>query len=129
MDDAGQCLVQHRDEFRQSCVVTIVCGLKTHVVPDRFDGVEFWAVGWQQTKMEAMSVMGQPLAHLWSLVVRRVIVDEENLLMTIPLRQAREKGRITLAFEHVSMSEVELGPVKVHRAENLLRVPLAGRGN
>lgn len=56
-------------------------------------------------------------------------MDKEDLLMPIPLRHAGQKGRVTLALEDFSMLKVEPGTVEIHRAENLLRIALARRGN
>lgn len=76
-----------------------------------------------------MTVAPQPRAHLGSPVVSRVVVDQEDFLPTVPLRQPVKKGRVASAFEDIAMPVVEARPVEVDRAKDLLRVPLARRRN
>jgi hypothetical protein len=106
-----------------------VRGLHTHVVPQRFDRVELRAVPGQRTQVKAMTVAPQPLSHLGSPVVRRVVVDQEDFLPSVPLRQPVEKGRVAATFKDVATPVVEARPVQVEGAKDLLRVPLARRRN
>jgi len=74
-----------------------------------------------------MTMVSQPLPHLGSPMVGGVIVNQEDLLSIVALRQAVQKERIASAFKDVPMPIVELGAVQVDGPENLLRVPLARR--
>jgi hypothetical protein len=53
------------------------------VVPHWFNSIELRTVRRQQAKVETMSVTSEPLLHLRSLVVRRIIMDEEDLLFAV----------------------------------------------
>jgi hypothetical protein len=121
--------VKDRDKFRQCRMVAVVSGVHPHMMPNRLDGVEFRAIGRERTKMKAMPIAGQPLPHHRSTVIGRVVMDKKDLLPPIPFGQAGQKGRVGFSFEDLSVRKVKFGPVKIHRAKNLLRVPLAGGRN
>jgi hypothetical protein len=55
-------------------------------MPHRFDGIELGAIRGQQTKMKAMSVTREPLLHFGSLVIRRIVMNQEDFLSAILLR-------------------------------------------
>lgn len=103
--------------------------MHSHIVPHRFDGVELWTVRRQQAKVEAMPVMREPLLHLGSFVVRRIIMDEEDFFLAVSLRYGRQERRITLTLEDLAVPVVESGPVEIHRPKDLLGIALAGRRN
>jgi hypothetical protein len=119
--------IQAPHEFRLCRVVSVVCGLDSHVMPEGFDGVELRAVPGQCTQVEAMAVVPQPLPHLGRPMVRGVIVDQEDLLPRVAVRQAVQKGRVAPAFEDLAMPVVEFRPAQIDGPENLLRVALARR--
>ena len=100
-----------------------------YVRPNRLDGIVFGAIGRQRAKLEAMSVTGEPLLPLRSGMIGGVVVDEEDFLPAVTLRQGREKHRVGIALEHLPVSRVESGPVEIARAKYLLGVALTGRRN
>lgn len=110
-------------------MVAVVGGLHPDIMPDRLDGIVFGTVRWQRAKMEAMSVTGEPLLHLRSGMIRSVVVNKEDFLPAVTLRQGREKHRVGIALEHLPVRVVESGPIEIDRAEYLLSVALAGRRN
>lgn len=110
-------------------VVSVVGGLDPHVVPEGFDRIELRAVLGQRAEVKAMTVPLQPLSHLGSPVVSRVVVDQKDFLATVALRQPIEKGRVASTFKDIAVAVVEARPVQVNGPEDLLRVPLARRRN
>lgn len=75
-----------------------------------------------------MAVSSQPRLHLGRPMVSRVVVDQEDFLPSIALRQPVQEGRVAAAFKDVAPAVVEAGAVEVDRPKNLLRVALARRG-
>jgi len=110
-------------------MIAIVGRMHPHVVPHRFDGVELWTVRRQQAKMEAMPIASEPLLHFWSLVVRRIVMNEEDFLPAVALRHRREKRCIGHALEHLPVRVVKPRPIEIHRAKYLLGIALAGGWN
>src|SRR3989442_9197229 len=98
-------------------------------MPNRFDGVELRAVRRQQTQMKTMAVAREPLSYFGSLVVRRIVMNEEDFLLPVALRHGTEKRRVTFPLEHLPVRVVESGPVEIHRPQYLLCVSLTGRRN
>lgn len=119
--------IQTPHELSFGRVIAVVRGVHTHVMPERFDRVELRAVLGQRTQVKAMTVAPQPLSHLGSPVVGRVVVDQEDFLLPVALRQPVEKGRVAATFKDVATPVVEARPVQVEGAKDLLRVPLARR--
>lgn len=62
-------------------------------------------------------------------MISRVVVDQEDFLSRIPLRQPVEKGRVAATFKDITMPVVEARPIQIDGAKDLLRVPLARRRN
>ena len=110
-------------------VISVVRRLDTHVMPKGFDGVELRAVLGERAKVKAVPEATEPLPYLRGPVIGGVVVDQEDFLPTIALRQAVQKGRVASTLKHVAMSIVELGPVEIDGAKDLLGVPLTGGRN
>lgn len=104
-------------------------GMHPHIVPYRFNGIELRTVRRQQTKVEAMPVVREPLLDFGSLVVRRIVMDKEDLLSAVALCYGTEKHRIALALEDLAMPIVEFGPVEIDGPKYFLGIALAGRRN
>src|SRR5512145_1928817 len=104
-------------------------GMHPHIVPYRFNGIELRTLRRQQTKVEAMPVIREPLLDFGSLVVRRIVMNKEDFLLAVTLCDGTEKHRITLAFEYLAVPIVEFGPVEIHRPKDFLGIALAGRRN
>lgn len=100
-----------------------------NVMPHGFDGVELWTVRRQQAKVETMPITREPLVHLRSFVVRRIIMNEEDLLVPVSFGYSREEHGITLALEDFPMRVVESRTVEVHCPKDLLSIALARRRN
>jgi hypothetical protein len=98
-------------------------------MPNGFDGIELGTIGRQQAQMKAMPIVREPLPHFRSLVVRGIIVNKEDFLLAVALRQPAWKRRVTLALENLPIPIVEFWPVEIHRSAYLLRVALAGGRN
>ena len=112
--NARQCPIQNLDKLLLSGVITIVSCVHPHVMPNRFDGVVLGTIRRQRAKMKAMSVTTEPLLHFGGLVVRRVVMNEEDLLLAVALGQSREKHRIGLTLEDLPMCVIESGSVEIH---------------
>lgn len=104
-------------------------GLDPHVVPERFNGIELWAVLGQRNQVKAMAVTSQPRLDLGCPMVSRVVVDQEDFLPRIALRQPVEENGVASAFKHLAPAVMEAGAVEVDCPKDLLRVALARRGN
>ena len=58
-----------------------------------------------------------------------VVVNQEDFLPSVATCQVVEKVGITWSIEHAAMPVIELRPIQIDGAENLLRVALARSGN
>ena len=127
--NAGQGPIQNLDKLLLGGVIAIVSRVHPHVMPNRFDGIVLGTVWRQRAKMKAMSVATEPLLDFGGLVVRRVVMNEEDLLPAVALGQSREKHRIGLTLEDLPMCVIESGSVEIHCPKYLLGIALAGRRN
>ena len=129
MNDAAQRAIQAVYKLLLGRVIAVVRRLHPHKVPEGFDGVELGAVAGQGAEVKAVTVAAQPLPHLGGPMVSGIVVNQEDLLPPVPLRQAVEKGGVASTFKNVAMPVVEFGPIQVDRAKDFLSVPLTGRRN
>jgi len=129
MNDAAQRAMQAVDKLLLGRVIAVVRRLHPHKVPEGFDGVELGTVTGQGAKVKAVSVAAQPFPHLGGPMVSGIVVNQEDLLPPVPLRQAVKKGGVASTFKDIALPVVELGPVQVDRAKDLLSIPLTGRRN
>jgi hypothetical protein len=60
-----------------------------YVMPHWFNGIELGTVRRQQAKVETMPVTGEPLLDFRSFMVRRVIMNEEDLLFPVSFGYSR----------------------------------------
>src|ERR1022692_2135491 len=80
--------------------------------------------------MKAVSIVLQPRLDFGANVIRRVVLNQEDFLVTAAPGQAAEKLGVGLTIEHLfALMEVSARAAKVHRADAFLGVALAGRRN
>lgn len=127
MNDAAQRAVQAADKRLLGRVIAVVRRLHPHKVPEGFDGVELGTVTGQGAKVKAMTIAAQPLPHFGGPMVSGIVVNQEDLLPPVPLRQAVQEGGVASTFKDVAMPVVESRPIQVDRPKDFLSVPLTGR--
>src|ERR1035438_7403215 len=80
--------------------------------------------------MKAVSIVLQPRLDFGANVIRRVVLNQEDFLVTVASCQAAEKPGIGLAIEHLlALHEVSARAAQVHGTKDFLGVALAGRRN
>ena len=99
------------------------------VMPEAFDGVEFGRIRRQVVSLPPRAIVLEPSFNVAVMVIRGVVLNEEDAAGIIMTSEAFKKIQIGLGVENGSPMVEEAGGINVQSAENLDAVSLAGDGN
>jgi hypothetical protein len=125
-------VMQGSQDFLAVFEAAIVCALHPRVVPEGFDGVEFWRVSGQRFDLQPALLGLEPGLDRLFFVIRGVVVNV-NYFLSPAIKMRRhfiiQETHIGVAIENLVVVVDEGRVVDLDTAENLRRRPRARHGH